>query len=108
MLWTPFKLFRFLLEASSLPIRSKDEVQRWLVLPMSRHNGLLTVREGMWLAGEGKRLEYAEDIYSIKASDDSKKLSLLCPTAQIRSRGDTLNRPTVTLVCKYPVVDKVA
>jgi alpha-D-xyloside xylohydrolase len=52
----------------------------------------------MWLAAEGKRLEYAEEIYSIKASEDGKKLSLLCPTAQIRRRGDTLNRPTISIV----------
>lgn len=50
------------------------------------------------MAAEGKRLEYAEEIYSIKPSEDGKKLTLLCPTAQIRSRGDTLNRPTITLV----------
>lgn len=50
------------------------------------------------MVAEGKRLEYAEDIYSITSSEDKKKLSLLCPTAQIRSRGDTLNRPTISLV----------
>jgi len=54
-------------------------------------------RDGMWLAAEGKRLEYAEEIYSIKESEDGKKLSLLCPTAQIRRRGDTLNRPTISI-----------
>ncbi|KAM0723392.1 hypothetical protein Q7P37_000378 [Cladosporium fusiforme] len=54
-------------------------------------------RDGMWMAAEGKRLEYAEEIYSITQSGDGKKLSLLCPTAQIRSRGDTLNRPTITI-----------
>jgi len=52
----------------------------------------------MWMVAEGKRLEYAEDIYSITSSEDNKKLNLLCPTAQIRSRGDTLNRPTINLV----------
>lgn len=60
----------------------------------------------MWLAAEGKRLEYAEDIYSIMSSEDNKKLSLLCPTAQIRSRGDTLNRPTVTVVSRNLVADE--
>ena len=52
----------------------------------------------MWLVAEGKRVEYAEEIYSITQSDDGKKLSLLCPTMQIHSRGDTLNRPTITVV----------
>lgn len=49
---------------------------------------------------EGKRVEYAEEIYSIDQSSDGKKLSLLCPTMQIRSRGDTLNRPTLTVVSR--------
>jgi alpha-D-xyloside xylohydrolase len=52
----------------------------------------------MWLVAEGKRVEYAEEIYSISEAEDGKKLSLLCPTVQIRSRGDTLNRPTISVV----------
>jgi hypothetical protein len=67
-------------------------------LHRNNYDHSLTHFKGMWLAAEGKRLEYAEDIYSITSSEDSKKLSLLCPTAQIRSRGDTLNRPTISLV----------
>lgn len=47
---------------------------------------------------EGKRVEYAEDIYTIDQSQNEKKLSLLCPTTQIRTRGDQLNRPTLTIV----------
>jgi hypothetical protein len=81
-----------------LNIVRKYEVQRWSVLTTTTNGSLLTTLEGMWLAAEGKRLEYAEDIYSITSSEDNKKLSLLCPTAQIRSRGDTLNRPTISLV----------
>jgi len=52
----------------------------------------------MWLAAEDKRVEYAEEVYSIQPSQDNKKISLLCPTTQIRSRGDTLNRPTISIV----------
>lgn len=55
-------------------------------------------RDGMWLPIEGKRTEYAEDIYTITQRPDGRALSLLCPTKHIRSRGDTLNLPTVTLV----------
>jgi alpha-D-xyloside xylohydrolase len=70
-----------------------------MVSPLrDNQTGLLTYSQGMWMVAEGKRLEYAEDIYSITSSEDNKKLSLLCPTAQIRSRGDTLNRPTISLV----------
>ena len=53
----------------------------------------------MWLVAEGKRVEYAEEVYSIDEAQDGKKITLLCPTMQIRSRGDTLNRPTLTVVC---------
>lgn len=52
----------------------------------------------MWLVAEDKRVEYAEEIYSAEESHDGKKLTLLCPTMQIRSRGDTLNRSTLTVV----------
>ncbi|RFU81282.1 glycoside hydrolase family 31 [Trichoderma arundinaceum] len=54
-------------------------------------------RDGMWLPIEGKRTEYAEDIYTITKRPDGRALSLLCPTKQVRSRGDTLNLPTVTI-----------
>lgn len=57
-------------------------------------------RNGMWLPIEGKRTEYAEDIYTITKRPSG--LSLLCPTKHIRSRGDTLNLPTVTIVSAAP------
>ena len=44
-----------------------------------------------------KRLEYAEDIYTIKPRDDGKALSLVCPTRYIYSRGDTLNLSTLNI-----------
>ncbi|KAF2163566.1 glycoside hydrolase family 31 protein [Zasmidium cellare ATCC 36951] len=53
-------------------------------------------RDGMWLQASSKRVEYAEEIYSL-TQQDSNKISLLCPTAQIHSRGDTLNRSTLTV-----------
>lgn len=62
---------------------------------------MLMVWSGMWLVAEGKRVEYAEEVYSIDEAQDGKKITLLCPTMQIRSRGDTLNRPTLTVVCPW-------
>lgn len=55
-------------------------------------------RDGMWLTAEGLRVEYAEEVYNIKKTN--QKLSLLCPTKKIRSRGDTLNLSTLTIVRK--------
>lgn len=54
-------------------------------------------RDGMWLTAEGVRVEYAEEVYNIKKTE--RGLSLLCPTKKIRSRGDTLNLSTLTIVC---------
>jgi alpha-D-xyloside xylohydrolase len=55
------------------------------------------LHSGMWLSAADKRVEYAECVYSIDERDDGKALRLLCPTKQIRSRGDTLNCPTLTV-----------
>ncbi|KAH8884692.1 hypothetical protein GQ53DRAFT_829644 [Thozetella sp. PMI_491] len=52
-------------------------------------------RDGMWLVAEGMRVEYAEEVHDIRETE--RGLSLLCPTKQIRSRGDTLNLSTLTI-----------
>lgn len=65
-------------------------------------------RDGMWLPIEGKRTEYAEDIYTISQRPDGRALSLLCPTKHVRSRGDTLNLPTVTLVSTLQTSNELA
>jgi alpha-D-xyloside xylohydrolase len=55
-------------------------------------------RDGMWLVAEGKRPEYAEEVYSVKEREDGKALSLLCPSKKVRERFDTLNLSTLTVV----------
>jgi alpha-D-xyloside xylohydrolase len=55
-------------------------------------------RDGMWLVAEGKRPEYAEDVYSITQHPAGNALSLLCPTKKILQRADILNLPTLTIV----------
>ena len=62
----------------------------------------------MWLTAADKRVEYAECIYSIDEQDDGKSLRLLCPTKQIRSRGDTLNCPTLTVDLKAEIDDVIS
>jgi alpha-D-xyloside xylohydrolase len=52
---------------------------------------------GMWLVAQDKRVEYAEDIYSLTEGNDSSSLKLICPSRKIYSRGDTLNTSTVTI-----------
>jgi hypothetical protein len=53
-------------------------------------------RDGMWMVAEGMRVEYAEEVHEI--TETKRGVSLLCPTRKILTRGDTLNRSTVTLV----------
>ena len=62
---------------------------------------MVRFRDGMWLPAEGMQTEYAEQIYYNNPRPDGKGVSLLCPTKYIRSRGDTLNRSTVTLVSLF-------
>lgn len=59
---------------------------------------MVRLRDGMWMEAENVQVQYAEDIYEITPQEDGQGLSLLCPTKHIRSRGDTLNQPTITLV----------
>ncbi|KAK7421288.1 hypothetical protein QQZ08_010004 [Neonectria magnoliae] len=61
---------------------------------------MVRLRDGMWLPAEGIHTEYAEDVYEVTPSEDQQALSLLCPVKKIRSRGDTLNQPTLTLDVK--------
>ncbi|TVY93591.1 Alpha-xylosidase [Lachnellula willkommii] len=59
-------------------------------------------RDGMWLAAEGKRLEYAEEVYSLAEKEDGNGLSLFCPTRKIRARSDSLNLSTLTVDIEAP------
>lgn len=55
----------------------------------------------MWLPAEGKRLEYAEEVYAITEREDGKALSLLCPTKKMLARSDSLNLSTLTIVGSF-------
>jgi alpha-D-xyloside xylohydrolase len=51
----------------------------------------------MWLTAADKHVEYAEEIYSVTELVNGRSIQLLCTTKRIRSRGDTLNCPTLTI-----------
>ncbi|KAL1889666.1 hypothetical protein Sste5346_008785 [Sporothrix stenoceras] len=55
----------------------------------------MKIRDGMWHTAEGLYVKYAEEVY--ETTTTTRGVRLLCPTGKIRSRGDTLNQPTVTL-----------
>lgn len=65
---------------------------------------MVRFRDGMWLPAENMFTEYAEQVYYNDTRADGKGVSLLCPTRYVKSRGDTLNRSTVTLVCTQILV----
>jgi alpha-D-xyloside xylohydrolase len=52
----------------------------------------------MWMVAEGKRVEYAEEVYAVTEKPDGKGISLLCPTKKIFTRGDVLNLSTLSIV----------
>ncbi|CCX09392.1 glycoside hydrolase family 31 protein [Pyronema domesticum] len=64
-------------------------------------------RDGMWLLREEFKVEYAEEVRKIDVLDEDT-LSLLCPTRQIHSRGDTLNRAVVTIDIKPEFNDVIS
>jgi alpha-D-xyloside xylohydrolase len=59
---------------------------------------IMKFRDGMWLPAQGIHSEYAEEVYSVSERKDGKVLSLFCPTKKIRSRSDSLNLSTLTIV----------
>lgn len=57
----------------------------------------------MWLPAKGFKASYAESIYDAARDEEQGAIELLCPTKSIRSRGDTLNQPTLTIKIKAEI-----
>lgn len=57
----------------------------------------LNFKLGMWLTAENLTVAYAEEIHTCTRTSP-ERLSLLCPTRKVRSRGDTLNLSTLNTV----------
>jgi alpha-D-xyloside xylohydrolase len=61
--------------------------------------------DGFWQMRPGVDALYAQEAYDIVAADDS--LVVTAPTRVIASRGDTLNRPTLTVTLSSPLPNVV-
>ncbi|KQV06187.1 alpha-xylosidase [Leifsonia sp. Root112D2] len=61
--------------------------------------------DGFWQMRPGVDALYAQEAYDIVATDDS--LVVTAPTRVIASRGDTLNRPTLTVTLSSPLPNVV-
>ena len=51
--------------------------------------------EGYWLLSERTNGQFASQAYHIEAMENG--LRVVAPTSPVLSRGDTLNRPTITI-----------
>ncbi len=62
--------------------------------------------DGFWQLRPGVDALYAQEAYDVVAEDD--RLTVVAPTKVIESRGDTLNRPALTVTLSSPLEGVVA
>lgn len=63
--------------------------------------------DGYWLSRPGMTPLYATDVDDVVADEDAGTLTVYAPTAVIRHRGDTLNRPMMTVRFSSPAAGVV-
>ena len=61
--------------------------------------------DGYWMVREGMHPRHPAQGYDIWADDTA--MTVYAPTTPIRARGDTLNRPVVTLTYSSPMPDVI-
>jgi alpha-D-xyloside xylohydrolase len=61
---------------------------------------------GYWLLREGVQARYPAQAYDVTVEPDA--LVVYAPTGRIRHRGDTLNRPLLTVRCSSPAPDVIS
>jgi alpha-D-xyloside xylohydrolase len=62
--------------------------------------------DGYWLLREGVQARYPAQAYEVSVEPDA--LVVCAPTEKIRHRGDTLNRPLLTVRCSSPAHDVIS
>ncbi|SDZ28733.1 alpha-D-xyloside xylohydrolase [Micromonospora pattaloongensis] len=62
--------------------------------------------DGYWHMRPGVRPLYPAEVHDVAVTPES--LTVYAPTARIGHRGDTLNRPMVTVECRSPMPDVIA
>ncbi|MDR2565659.1 MAG: alpha-xylosidase [Bifidobacteriaceae bacterium] len=58
--------------------------------------------DGYWKVREGFSVLHPREVRDIRADPEAGTLTVYAPTARIRSRGDTLNRPLITVTLGSP------
>jgi alpha-D-xyloside xylohydrolase len=59
--------------------------------------------DGFWQTRPGVSSLFAQEAHDVEAADDGRALVVTAPTKVIASRGDTLNRPTLTVTLRSPM-----
>jgi alpha-D-xyloside xylohydrolase len=59
--------------------------------------------DGFWQTRPGVQSLFAQEAHDVEASADGRSLVVTAPTKVIASRGDTLNRPTLTVTLRSPM-----
>ncbi|PPG38263.1 alpha-xylosidase [Pseudoclavibacter sp. RFBA6] len=63
--------------------------------------------DGFWQIRPGVEVLYAQEVYDLEQSSDGQGLQITAPTKVIGSRGDTLNRPILTVSIHSPLPDVI-
>jgi alpha-D-xyloside xylohydrolase len=59
--------------------------------------------DGFWQTRPGVTSSFGQEAYDVEATDDGHGLIVTAPTKVIASRGDTLNRPVLTVTLRSPM-----
>ncbi len=60
--------------------------------------------DGYWQVRPGMHPLYAVEVDDVRADEAAGTLTVYAPTAKIRGRGDTLNRPMLTTTYSSPAL----
>ena len=63
--------------------------------------------DGFWQTRPGVSSLFGQEVYDVETADDGRSLVVTAPTKVIAHRGDTLNRPLVTVRAHSPMPDVV-
>ena len=59
--------------------------------------------DGFWQTRPGVSSLFAQEAYDVEQGADGRSLVVTAPTKVIASRGDTLNRPVMTVTLRSPM-----
>ena len=63
--------------------------------------------DGYWQSRHGVTLLRPAEVRDLEVGDDGRTLTAYAPTARIHTRGDTLNRPLLTVEFSSPMPDVI-